>query len=326
VSSTGCGHAVAIFGYGGARSTAMTTLRSLRDLLAIVPYLLGFHPTDSVVLLALRGRQIVFQVRGDLDPAVPGYLATLVARQDPTSAVVLGYGSGAAVTPVVLGARAAVESAGVPVLDVLRVADGRYWSYLCDEPSCCPPEGRPYDPAASPVTTEAVVAGYVALPSREALARRLDPVAGAERTAMGEATGRARKRLGGTRDVVRAGRAAVDDAVRRQRVGIRLTDDEVAWLSVVLAHPPVRGYAWESVGGDLGTHVALWTEVLRRGEPELALAPATLLAFAAWRAGEGAIASIALSRALDADQTDPMAALVARALSGGLTPAQWAVG
>jgi Domain of unknown function (DUF4192) len=290
----------------------MTTLRSLRDLLAIVPYLLGFHPTDSVVLLALRGRQIVFQVRGDLDSAVPEHLAALVARQDPTSAVVLGYGGGAGVTPVVLGVRAAVESAGVPVLDVLRVADGRYWSYLCAEPSCCPPEGRPYDPAASPVTVEAVVAGYVALPSREALARRLDPVGGTERSARTAAPGR-------------AGRDAVDDAVRRQRVGVRLTDDEVAWLSVVLAEPPVRGYAWESVGGDLGTHVALWTEVLRRGEPDLVLAPATLLAFAAWRAGEGAIASIALSRALAADPTDPMAVLLARALAGGLTPAQWAV-
>jgi hypothetical protein len=291
----------------------MTTLRSLRDLLAVVPYLLGFHPTDSVVALALRRRQVVFQVRADLDAEAVGQVAGLVARQQPTSAVVLGYGPGAAVTPVVLGVRDAVESGGVPVLDVLRVADGRYWSYLCPEPSCCPPEGTPYDVSESAVAAEAVVAGYVALPSREVLARRLEPVPSPSMT---EATRRAL-------ESPRAGRAAVDDAVHRQRAGVRLTDGEVARVSVALADPSVRRHAWESVGGDLGTHVCLWSEIVRRCDPEFVVAPATLLAFAAWRAGEGAIASIALSRALAADPTDPVAAALAEVLAGGLAPVGW---
>ena len=317
----------------------MTTLRSLRDLLAVVPYLLGFHPADSVVLLALRRREVIFQVRADLPPPaevpdVSGQLAELVRRQDATSAVVLGYGTGASATPVVLGVRTAVEAVGVPVLDALRVADGRYWSYLCTEPSCCPPEGRPYDVSGSPAATEAVVAGYVALPSRAVLARRLDPVDGAARLALAEAASRADQRLLGLIErhpadpagaVLRAGRDAVDDAVLRQRSGLRLDDDRVAWLSVVLVHLPVRDHAWESVGGDLGTHVSLWTEVLRRSPPELTVAPATLLSFAAWRAGEGALASIALSRALAADPEYEMARLMAQALAGGLSPAEWSL-
>jgi hypothetical protein len=312
----------------------MTDLRSLRDLLAVVPYLLGFHPAESLVLLALRGREITFQVRADLPdprdvPDLSARLAAVVRRQVPTSVIILGYGPGARTTPLVLGVQAAVEAAGIPVLDALRVADGRYWSYLCTVPSCCPPDGQPYDLATSPVTTEAIVAGQVIEPSREAFGRRLDPVAGAQRHAMTVATDRARERLlalGGVRPLVRAGRVAVDDAVARQREGVRLSDDEVAWLSLVLVHRPVRDRAWACVGGDFDLHVALWTDVLRRCEPELVVAPATLLAFAAWRAGDGAVASIALSRALSVDPGYPMAILMARALMGGLAPSEWPVG
>src|SRR2546430_6256069 len=178
----------------------MTSLRTLGDLLAIVPYLLGFHPADSAVVLGLRDKKIIFQVRGDLPPPADvtvfaEHYAEIVARQRATRAVVLGYGAGPVVTPVVLALRAALTGRGVPVVDVLRIADGRYWSYLCHEPTCCPPEGRPYDVASSPVAAAAVVEGCVALPSRKALEGRLAPVRGPARRAMDEATRRAHPRL-----------------------------------------------------------------------------------------------------------------------------------
>jgi Domain of unknown function (DUF4192) len=59
---------------------------------------------------------------------------------------------------------------------------------------------------------------------------------------------------------------------------------------------------------------------VRRVQPELAAAPATLLAFAAWRAGDGAVASIALDRAFDADPAYPMARLLSDAIDNGLSP------
>ena len=75
------------------------------------------------------------------------------------------------------------------------------------------------------------------------------------------------------------------------------TDDEVAWLSLLLTHLPVRDHAWERTDGR-DEDIALWTDVLRRAEQELIAAPAALLAFAAWRAGQGALAAVALERAL----------------------------
>jgi hypothetical protein len=117
--------------------------------------------------------------------------------------------------------------------------------------------------------------------------------------------------------------AAVDEAVRRQRSGDQLDNDEVAWLTVVLAYVPVRDHAWETVDGDLGVHVDLWTEVLRRAEPDLSVAPAALLGFAAWRAGDGVIASMAVERALAADPGYALARLLAEVIAGGLPPQAW---
>ncbi|MCA1657553.1 MAG: DUF4192 domain-containing protein, partial [Actinobacteria bacterium] len=77
-------------------------LSSPRDVVEVVPYVLGFHPRNSLVGLALRGtpRRIVFTLRLDLpapaDPqttarlaaGVRDYLANARARQ----AVLVVYG------------------------------------------------------------------------------------------------------------------------------------------------------------------------------------------------------------------------------------------
>jgi hypothetical protein len=51
-----------------------------------------------------------------------------------------------------LGATAAVaaEAAGLGVLDAIAVANGRWRSYECDNPSCCPPEGNPITEGPTP--------------------------------------------------------------------------------------------------------------------------------------------------------------------------------
>jgi hypothetical protein len=309
------------------------TLRSTADILSMVPYLLGFHPSDSVVLLGLRGGRVVFQVRGDLPGAAEAadHYAVVVNRQQVSDVIVIGYGPAAAVTPGVLAVDRQLAALHLNVLDVLRVTGNRFWSYVCDSLDCCPAEGTAFDPVNGPIAAAAVVAGHVALPTRAAVARRLAPLGGLTRVDMTRATARADQRLielieaaDDPSEVLRAaGVAAVDAAVRRHRGGGELDNDEVAWLTVVLVYLPVRDHAWEAVGGDLEVHVSLWTEVLRRAEPELGVAPAALLGFAAWRAGDGVIASMALERALAADPDYALARLLAEVIAGGLPPQAW---
>lgn len=98
-------------------------------------------------------------------------------------------------TPAVDAVRAALTGAGIVLLDALRVTGDRWWSYVCTESGCCPPQGRPYDPGASEVTASAVFAGQVALPDRAALVAQVAPVEGAARSAMRRATADAERRL-----------------------------------------------------------------------------------------------------------------------------------
>jgi uncharacterized protein DUF4192 len=111
---------------------------------------------------------------------------------------------------------------------------------------------------------------------------------------------------------------------RARAGGAPPTDAEVAWLGVLLVNLRVRDEAWVRIDdGEIGAHIGLWRDVVRRvAEPYLA-GPACLLAFAAWRAGEGALANLALDRALAADPHYSMARLLHELFVSGLPP--WSV-
>lgn len=317
-------------------------LRAPADVLAAVPYVLGFHPADSLVGLAIGGPAGRLRVAGRVDlpggggdarEAVAADLANLLTRGGRTDAAVLvGYGPAARVTPAIDALRAALRDRGVAVREALRADNGRYWSYECHDPSCCPPEGAPYDVASSVVAARATAAGRVALPDREAVERSVAPAAGLVGAAMRQATARAearlRERLDARRDgraprraLVEEGTATVRGAVVRYRDGGRLDDDETAWLGALLKTPRVRDEAWVSIDDQhRSAHRALWTDVVRRVEHAYVPAPACLLAVAAWQDGDGVLAGIAVDRALRADDGYPMAGLLDRALGAGLPP------
>jgi hypothetical protein len=314
------------------------TVRSSAELIAAVPFLLGFHPADSLVVVAVRDRRVLFAGRYDLPPLDSAedlalHLAALIAREGVSGATLIGYGEATRVTPAVLQAAAALEHTGTDVLDAIRVTDGQFWSYLCAEPGCCP---SPCPPSHSAVAAAATFAGQVALPDRAALVAQIAPVTGAERESMAAATARAQARLtdvygddpdagGFARTLRRAGHQAVRDAERRHRAGRPLTDDEVAWLGVTLVDLKVRDYAWERTGAE-DWRLSLWTDVLRRVEPGYVPAPAGLLSFAAWRQGLGALARVAVDRALAHDPDYSMAQQLEELLNCGVSPAmvlQW---
>lgn len=307
---------------------AHVTLRSPAEVLAAVPYIFGFHPTGSLVLLAFHGKRIIFQARVDLPPAeavdeVAGHLAGVVARNNPAGVVLVGYGTEAAALPMIDSVGWGLARAGIALLSVLRVHGGRYWELLCDDPVCSPPEGVPFDPAATEVAATATFAGIVVHPDRAALAATVEPVPGAGiEPEIAAALERLGALSGGQRGLRSAARAAVRQAVERYMNGGRLDDDEVAWLAVLLADVMVRDDTWARIaaGTSVPEHAEVWRDVVRRVPARYVPAPATLLALVAWRAGEGALADIAAERALTADGTYRLAQLLLHALRNGLPP------
>ncbi|WP_018658576.1 DUF4192 domain-containing protein [Actinomadura flavalba] len=326
-------------------------IRNAQDAIAAIPYLLGFHPSDSLVCLAFDGPRGTCAVRQDLDDA-DDHVAAVVARNGFRRALLLGYGDAARVSAAADVARRALGARGVEVLDALRVADGRWWSLHCARETCCPPEGRPCAPQETEVAATAVYAGHVALADRSSLASTLAPVTGASRAAMRAATVAAEARL--TAWANASGGAPLSDAAEARLTGwanasggtplservvaegvplvARLTDRcrageapppdaEAAWLTVLLTSIRVRDEAWVRIDPDApSADIAFWRDLTRRAERRYRAAPASLLAFAAHLAGDGVLANLALDEATKSDPAYSMSALLRTALTHGLPP------
>lgn len=318
-------------------------LASPVSVLAIVPSLLGFHPSQSLVVLGVSGprNRVSLTFRYDLpDPPdealaadIAAHACEVLTREAIPAAIVIGYGPAGPVAQAGLPVVTALLDAGVDVLELLRAEGGRCFTVSCQDPDCCPPEGIPFDPCSHPAAAALKEAGVDVLPDRAALARTLQPPPGSAR-ATRQATGRALRRLdrlvvtarGGGLDpaaaLADAGRAAVRDAIRRYRAGASIEDRaRLAFLAVVLADLRVRDDAWAQMDPRrAGPHTALWTGIVTGAAPEFVPAPASLLAFTAWQAGEGALANVAAERALAADPAYSMALLIAGAVQAGLPP------
>jgi Domain of unknown function (DUF4192) len=314
-------------------------------LLAVVPYLLGFHPSRSLVVIGLGPprHQVKLAFRYDLpDPPDPqlardigAHAVAVLAEQQLTDAVAVGYGPGPLVTPVAGTLLDQLPAAGIGLGELLRVEDGRYWSYVCTDPGCCPAEGVRFDETAHPVAVAMTVAGQAVLPDRAALAATLAPPTGQQAKSIRAAASRAERRArqilttAPTRQAARRlltshGRSAVQEAISIYRGGGTITsDDQIAWLALTLASLPVRDDAWARMdAAHSDAHRRLWTDVTRRAPDPHLPAPASLLAFTAWQSGDGALANLALDRALAADPDYSMARLLREILAAGVPPSQ----
>jgi Domain of unknown function (DUF4192) len=329
----------------GQPGTPRVRLSSPADVLAVVPHLLGFHPAQSLVVVGAGGprQRIELGFRYDLpDPPdaavtrqISGHATAVLANRAITTVIAIGYGPGRLVTPVMDGFAAAARRGGLDVRELLRVQDSRYWSYLCRNLACCPAEGVPFDVCSHPAAAAMSAAGLAAYPDRAALARTLAPLTGKRARIRDEAVTRAVARAtalmaeasaaGGPdplRLVIAEGRRAVREAIGHYRAGGRITDTgQLAWLVVSLARLPVRDDAWaRMVPGHRDAHLRLWSDLVRNATGAWLPAPAALLAFTAWQCGEGALASIAVERALTADPGYSMALLLGDILDAGVPP------
>jgi hypothetical protein len=303
---------------------APLVIRTAQDAIAAVPYLLGFHPSRSLVVIGFEGRDRgTCAIRLDLPAAgAAGRVAALLAANGFTRSLLLGYGPAAEVGESAGAVREALASAGVPAAEAIRVADGRWWSLTC-RADCCPPEGTPYDISASVLAAQATYAGHVALADRAELVRSVQPLDGPARTAMREATARAERRHLAQGRTTEEDLAFVLALLTHVHTGIRPTDDEAARLGCLITDLRLRDEAWIRIDEEApAADIAFWRDIVRRVETAYAPAPASLLAFAAYSAGDGGLANVALERALDADPAYSMAAILREVVNAGIPPSQ----
>jgi hypothetical protein len=319
-------------------------LKGPHDIVAAVPYLVGFHPDDSLVCVVVDNSRVAFVARLDLPTTAndhrwrqAAYDTAVVVAQYGSAAIMVGYGVLDRVKPAAATLTAALLAADVHVLAILRVHHGRYWRWVGGNEGC-PPDGTVYEPAASPVPAEAAYRGVAPLPSRAALQQLIEPITGRDRDTMRAASGAALRRLhaqltddasDGDRPpspvpdhVVRGGIAAVRQAFATAAQGQTLSDDDAAWLTAVLLIPEVRDHAWIACDGGEAQR-RLWIDVTRRAIAATAAAPACLLAVTAYLVGDGALARVAVDRAMQVDPEYVLARLLDCALQAGVPPHLW---
>jgi hypothetical protein len=122
--------------------------------------------------------------------------------------------------------------------------------------------------------------------------------------------------------LVISGVRAVAAAIRACRAGTPVTSPgQLAWLAVVLAEIPVRDAAWTRMDpAHRHAHQQFWTTLTRLAPAPYTAAPATLLAITAWQDGNGALAQVALDRALDARPDYPMAQVIREVIDLAVPP------
>ena len=304
--------------------TTTLTARSPEDLLAAVPVVLGFRPSESLVMLTFGGRH-TFHARVDLpepdDPArvlreVAEALLEPALQQEVDHVAFVAY-TGHARLAARLG-RCLVpvfSRAGVGVIDVLRAHEG-CWASVPSRPKQRELPPQPYDDLSHPFAAQAVFAGRVTHPTRDDLRRLLAP-----QPDVRNRVDQARvalppvgpDELGWMLD-------ALVCCVTERRAP---SDDEAARLLRAATVVELRDAALYAVGASPEEHLDLWSALLRAASDAEVPDVAALTAFCAWRSGCGALAWCALDRCFEVDPCHGLGLALAECLVRALPPALW---
>jgi hypothetical protein len=315
------------------------TLRSPDALVAAVPYLLGFRPVESAVVVWLRAGRIMLTQRLDL-PSEEAHLAewrsalwTHVAADRADEIVVVLVTGRSDLEWIQQAIVTDADARGIAVRDALRLSGDRWWSLLCSDESCCPVAGRQVQSdVAAAVAAEFTMLGQAPLPDRESIEAWLsaDPVQVAEVVRRlpaglpGRGSGPRRRQVWRDRSLELV-RECLTQAAPSRRANE--SPAVLARLLPALADIRVRDTAlWDLAQSDsdgLRRAMAVLVQALRAAPEGLVAPVATCVAIVAWQLGDGTRATIAVDRALSDDPGYSLALLVTASLRAGLPPEAW---
>lgn len=281
-----------------APTTDPLRLTSPVDLVAVVPYLLGFAPTDSVVVIVFQDERIRLTVRVDTVQSVSqaSSLAQGIKHAEGDSVVIVSYADGVddAAHDLEDFAAALAEAATSPVEVLSRIAVGTVedtYRDLADGTTGTHSELR-----WRPAVVEMVGRGLAPAPSRDEIEARIAP--GSEALPEGFARGFARgfasamSRIAtwDPQDVAQALRDGLDELLGQ-------TDPDgrsLGLLAALMTRDEARLAALRELNPETAPmHVELWSRLARVTDGHAALAPLMLAGISAWLSGDGVLLNAA---------------------------------
>jgi hypothetical protein len=301
-------------------------ITSPAQLLGLIPYLLGFRPEESLVLLLIRDGQVLLSARIDIvgpeeAASVAQQFAYLAEHNQASGIVLFAYSREADPARRLLAGL--IDGLGPHgLLDAIYVDGTRWWSLTCDD-ACCPAEGTPYDLSSHPMAAEAVFAGLTAANGRDDIERQVSGPGAAD--------------FGRLRELTRQCSAELADLDRDQRKRLMgtsveaylseprtLSETECVQLALLASDVIVRDIAWAKMTRrDAEDHVDLWRQVVAHTVSPWEPAPLCLLGMAAWIAGNGTLQNCCSDRVRLVDPGYSMAGLLEDINLRALPPSFW---
>jgi len=279
------------------------------DLVASLPYLFGFPPRDSIIALAFSGKRLVASGRVDAaavdDPDQLRHCLEAVAQHGDLVIIV------AWIDPLTAAERAASLAAAA--------LGGVHQTIIVSGERCRVDRGPWMNCLASHPVAEA--AGLEVLPDRAAVGAQ---VAGPETDKLaGRRWSKARNSL-----ALQSHWWCEDRFDTLLALGLEAPDSLSAANRIelaALAHSGlIRERVWDHFTADKADqHLALWQAVVAVVAPQGAPAPLGLLAFAAWLAGKGALATCCVERGLGIAPDHSLLLLFNTINLAGLPPTAW---
>jgi len=320
----------------------MTTLTSPHDLLAAVPFLIGYHPTNSLVIVSLKDDAIGMAMRVDY-PARESHdqdsydsLTIHLLREGAEGALVVAYvpNDRSDGEEVLRDIESAMTRANIPIRESLLIANGRWRSIMCADTECCPAEGN----VLPEISTSRIAAEQVAqgrpMPFADVdglsdsiaplpLAMDLDFLATVHSYCIDADSAEIQfaQRASATSVIDLAARF-VDDSIGRD------CDSDQELISRVIAGVgdiQVRDFALGSHDEtSIDFYWSMWRHLTRVAPAGFVAPVASIFAALCYERGEGALAQRALDRAFADNPSYSLALLLRRVFSAGWPPESFA--
>lgn len=254
------------------------TLSSPHQVLNFIPELVGFKPVDSLVLLWMKHKKVVLTTRVDVCAALrTSYLETLmetcVKRTSADKCFIAVFYSDTQVAYDV--ALRASQCCPVTVFDAV-LTDGHNWSHLRPfEDRLCMDAAQPLHPSSYLETATATEA--VSQAADAAVARMLEDKDSKQRVA-------AMQKL----------LAQVQDSTETSELGSQTALD----LAALLFDGPARDVVWTAISEKTALQMQqLWTQVVKRCPPALAVGPICVVGICAWQLGNQSLLQVCAEQA-----------------------------
>ncbi|MGK2308817.1 DUF4192 domain-containing protein [Cutibacterium sp. V947] len=300
------------------------TVRTVEQAATLAPYLLGFQPTESLLLIvaddgaACQG----FVARADLDgleagTAVDAFASRVVPLAGQGRTVVLAFSTHQDRAMATL--TSAVQAMkGMNIADAAWT-DGEHWrSIFCAEQGCGENHRFVPDPA---IAAEAVYRGLSALPSRTTL---VDALSGPGRTCDPDTRRlltNARRRLACKDDEAVSARCQAIVASEHERSDVVVTE-----LAVAAQRPAIARTLWMSVTRDDASRwLSIWSRAVEIIPDRMAPAPLSLCGLAGWLSGDGAVAAVCARRCGSMAGTADLPSALAVIVDAFIPPTLWDV-